>query len=648
MKLVRTVRAKREKGFTIVELLVVAPVVVLTIGAFVTVIVNMTGDVLAARTSTLLAYNVQSALNTINADVALSSTFLAQTNLTEGPSTTLALSAPQGYGDDTTAFNNVDNTNGNMLVLNMLATTANPLNSSAAYVFLNNLPNSCTSNQASQNTPMTYNIVYFVKNNTLWRRVLLPSNYATAGCNIPWQQPSCNPTFMTNNPGAPIAFCKTKDQDLLDNISTSGFNIQYFNTASATTPNSVASDVGSSVAQRNAALQSLTTIGASISVSSTAAGRPISQSGAIRSTRLGTTASTIAPASTAPTSPGIPTGLVASGTSTSQLAVSWYAPSGPPSSYTLQYSAKEDMSSVTTISNITSANTTISGLSTGTVYFIQVKAVNSAGTSTFSAIANGTTQGSTPWSNYTNIAAVGDWNKDGKNDIIGYKANGDIELRLGNGNATFGGIIALTNIGTTVRNFIGPGTPTGLTAPVVWWDNTSGAGFMLKSDGALGLVSSTPLASGTTWNTVTSVFAAPKYVTANGATIIGKAAGLTIYSLGSTGALTGPTAYGSGWDAAYPGDRVFGLGDFNSDGFGDIAGISSAGAMTGYPGTGTGTTGTTYSLGSGWTGDRVTGGWDYTGDGKADVLRFVSPNTFYVYQGSGANAWGTPLNYTVP
>src|SRR6185437_11905407 len=100
MKVLQRIRNKEQKGFTIVELLVIAPIVILTIGAFVTVIVNMTGDVLAARTSTLLAYNVQNALNKINADVNLSSTFLAQTNLTEGVTTTIPLSAPQGYNDD--------------------------------------------------------------------------------------------------------------------------------------------------------------------------------------------------------------------------------------------------------------------------------------------------------------------------------------------------------------------------------------------------------------------------------------------------------------------------------------------------------------------------------------------------------------------
>lgn len=62
-------------GFTIVELLVIAPIVILTITAFISVIVNMTGDVLASRSSNLVAYDIQDALSRIEEDVKLSSTF---------------------------------------------------------------------------------------------------------------------------------------------------------------------------------------------------------------------------------------------------------------------------------------------------------------------------------------------------------------------------------------------------------------------------------------------------------------------------------------------------------------------------------------------------------------------------------------------
>jgi hypothetical protein len=200
------VKQPLQRGFTVVELLVIAPIVILTIGAFITVIVNMTGEVLATRASGFLAYSVQDSLNRIEDDIKLSTTFLAETNIT--------LTSPQGYGNSTMSFTNVDVTKGNMLILNALATIGNPYQSSNGLVYLTNLPNSCTSADVNQNKPMTYNIVYFVENSTLWRRTLMPPDYTTAGCNAPWQKPSCNP----NQSGA---FCVGKDIRLLDNVDVS-------------------------------------------------------------------------------------------------------------------------------------------------------------------------------------------------------------------------------------------------------------------------------------------------------------------------------------------------------------------------------------------------------------------------------------------
>ena len=42
----KNVKTSLQKGFTLIEMLVVAPVVILTIGAFLTVIISMTGEVL--------------------------------------------------------------------------------------------------------------------------------------------------------------------------------------------------------------------------------------------------------------------------------------------------------------------------------------------------------------------------------------------------------------------------------------------------------------------------------------------------------------------------------------------------------------------------------------------------------------------------
>jgi type II secretory pathway pseudopilin PulG len=256
---------KRLAAFTIVEILIVAPIVILVIGAFIGAIVSMTRDVLASRGSNVLAYNIQDALSRIEQDVEDSGSFLAFNNIT--------LTSSQGYNNDTTVFENADKTNGAMLILNAYATTNNPL-SSVQNIIYTNAPNPCGGIQVSLNPPLMVNIVYFVRNNTLWRRVIMPSNYTTIGCSLPWQQPSCAPGITGTN-------CKAQDIDLVDGVSPSGFSVSYYPNPSSIVANGVASDSGQSDVNRQTALNSNNTVGVTIAASQTIAGRVASQTGSI-------------------------------------------------------------------------------------------------------------------------------------------------------------------------------------------------------------------------------------------------------------------------------------------------------------------------------------------------------------------------------
>jgi competence protein ComGC len=257
---------KKLAAFTIVEILIVAPIVILVIGVFIGAIVSMTGDVLASRGANVMASNIQDTLSRIKQDVNLSGSFLATNNIT--------VTSPQGYNNDATAFHNADSTNGTMLILNAYATTNNPLSSIQNIIYANS-PNLCSSAQVSLNQPLTMNIVYFVKNNTLWRRVIMPSNYTTIGCSLPWQQPSCAPGITGTN-------CKAQDIDLVDGMSSSGFSISYYSNPSSVVPDSVASDSGQSDANRQIALNSDNTVGVTITATQNAAGRVVSQTGTVR------------------------------------------------------------------------------------------------------------------------------------------------------------------------------------------------------------------------------------------------------------------------------------------------------------------------------------------------------------------------------
>jgi hypothetical protein len=85
-----------------------------------------------------------------------------------------------------------------------------------------------------------------------------------------------------------------------------------------------------------------------------------------------------------PAAPGTITVVVAD----SQLAASWEAVAGA-TLYKVYYSSKEDSTFAEEYAAVTVTSCVISGLANGTIYYVWVKAQNAAGTSDFSAVANG-------------------------------------------------------------------------------------------------------------------------------------------------------------------------------------------------------------------------------------------------------------------
>jgi len=249
-------RKQSLEGFTLVEMLVIAPIVLLMIGIFLAAMVAIVGDVLITRDRNELIYETQEALDRIEQDTRLSTQFLT---------TTGTLLSPQGSNSNfagTAAFTNTDH-----LILSTYATDKNPTDISRVLVYRANQPNLCGSTQ-SLNVILPVQIIYFIKSGSLWRRTILPT-YNTNGtvdantvCATPWQRNTCSPGYAAS------VRCQTNDTQIMENIST--LDVKYYANASAAT------DLGDA----NAA--SASTIEVTINGSKTTAGKPVTSNGVMR------------------------------------------------------------------------------------------------------------------------------------------------------------------------------------------------------------------------------------------------------------------------------------------------------------------------------------------------------------------------------
>ncbi|MFZ2836680.1 MAG: hypothetical protein WAZ21_05185 [Candidatus Saccharimonadales bacterium] len=274
----------KNHGFTIVEVLVIAPIVILALGAFIAVMVNMTAEVLKTQSENSMVQNTQDALNTIEQDVKLSGQFLAANELTA--------QTPQGYdngtgpindGSNANSFANVyptGNTKGKMLILRTFMTDKNPIDGTRQPIYTNQPTFSCS--PKTINKLFASNTVYFVKNKTLWKRTIVHQGSGRPDlCDTPWQQPSCDASVTKG------AYCKVNDTRLADNVSD--FTIDYFTNPGDTTPIADAVNPAMSVTQRNEALSAASTMRVTISTANTVAGRDVTSSAAVRATKLNVT-----------------------------------------------------------------------------------------------------------------------------------------------------------------------------------------------------------------------------------------------------------------------------------------------------------------------------------------------------------------------
>jgi hypothetical protein len=258
-------------GFTLVEVLIISPIIILFIGAFIALAVNLTGESLTLREKNIAAYDVQSTLDDMEATISQSTSFLDSTSRVTNP-----LTDPQGSDDHTAAWTGTTGQHPDTLVLQLPATSTNPLDANRSIIYTG--AGSCN----AKNPLLQYQVIYFVKSGSLYKRTIIP---VVPACTTPWQRNSCSTAGLTSNP----SLCKVEDDKLLDNVTD--MNILYYQAASD--PDSSSVDISNNFTNVNTAKITL-------SVSKQVAGNTTSYSSSVRATSLNAHATDDAPAATTP------------------------------------------------------------------------------------------------------------------------------------------------------------------------------------------------------------------------------------------------------------------------------------------------------------------------------------------------------------
>ena len=259
------------RGFTLVEMLVVAPIAILSIAAIVALSISVVGDALISQDRATTAYTIQESLDRIEQDVRVSNSFLTgYSNLLAGQ----GKNATSTLMTDTTAF--TATTNGTVtdtLILDQTATTSDPFDSSRTLVYYNSQPYTCGASSAHLNRTLQAPVIYFLRNdndgngNVLWRRVIVPIWNTNAGasmdadsvCAAPWQRDTC-PKVNAN--------CQAVDEKLINNVTA--FTLAYYTAT------------GTSVADGSSA----NSVKILLTTTKTIAGASTTSSGTLRVTRI--------------------------------------------------------------------------------------------------------------------------------------------------------------------------------------------------------------------------------------------------------------------------------------------------------------------------------------------------------------------------
>ena len=254
----------------------------------------------------------------------------------------------------------------------------------------------------------------------------------------------------------------------------------------------------------------------------------------------------------------------------------------------------------------------------------------------------------TGWQIYDGLVGPGDYNGDGRNDIVARKLDGSLWFYAGTGVVSaasegYRGAVKIGNFGWDAFNSI---------LGVRDFDGDGKADLLARTaDGSLYLYSGPGNGQTGTgrkidfgWEVFDQLTAIQDFDGNGTSDLVGRKPDGTLWFYANSGSASflSPVKIGTGWGIY---QQIVGTGDGNGDGLADFVGTQPDGSIYFYAGTAMRDQGyqNAQKIGNfGWDAfDILVGTKDFNGDGRADLLARMRDGSLWFYPGTGSGAYGS-------
>lgn len=219
----RTKLRQGQGGFTLVELAIVIVVLGGIFPLFLSLLLNMYSDAFNLDDKVKSNSEVMQAVWYMDDNVRVASAYRATV-----PSEFTDAYGPHNLGTagaEAWSYKGSSSTS-RVLITQSYATSANALSTGRQPVFVNSVDFNCTTQMYYQ-PQLTYITIYFVKDGTLYRRLLTDTTTPLCAGNTQQQLKTCPPYITSGR----HASCQANDEVLATNVSN--FSVEYYQTTQA-------------------------------------------------------------------------------------------------------------------------------------------------------------------------------------------------------------------------------------------------------------------------------------------------------------------------------------------------------------------------------------------------------------------------------